>query len=101
RARRRLDYSNVLFGVAVVIWLTNLLSSCVRGSGNMLLPSLTLLATATVHVALCPLLVFGWGPVKGMGIGGAAASMLTANALAGTILAAHLLRPGGVVQLRF
>ncbi|HXE48306.1 MAG TPA: MATE family efflux transporter [Ramlibacter sp.] len=95
-----LDYSNVLFGGAVVIWLTNLLSSCVRGSGNMLIPSLALLGTATVHVALCPLLVFGWGPVKGMGIAGAAASMLTAYALAGAGLAAHLLRPGGTVQLR-
>jgi putative MATE family efflux protein len=95
-----LDYSNVLFGGAIVIWTTNLLSSCVRGSGNMLLPSLTLLGTAAVHVALCPLLVFGWGAVKGIGIAGAAASMLTANALAGMVLAAHLMRRGGAVPLR-
>jgi Na+-driven multidrug efflux pump len=66
----------------------------------MLLPSLTLLGTAAVHVALCPTLVFGWGPFPALGIAGAAASMLTANTLAGTVLAAHLLRRGGTVQLR-
>lgn len=95
-----LAYSNVLFGGAVVIWVTSVLAGSVRGSGNMLLPSLTLLGTAIVHVALCPLLVFGWGPVQGLGIAGAAASTLVANALAGAVLAAHLLRSGGAVHLR-
>ena len=60
-------YSNILFGGAVVIWSTNVLSAVVRGAGNMLLPSLMLLATAFVHLLLCPLLVFGWGPVPADG----------------------------------
>jgi len=57
-----LAYSNVLFGGAIVIWLTNVLAAVVRGAGNMLLPSLLMLATALTHLVLCPLLVFGWGP---------------------------------------
>jgi putative MATE family efflux protein len=93
-------YANVLFAGAVVVWLNSALAATVRGSGNMLLPSLALLGTAIVHVALCPLLVFGWGPVQGLGIAGAAASTLAANALAGAILAMHLLRHGGAVHLR-
>jgi putative MATE family efflux protein len=95
-----LAYSNVLFGGAVVIWLTNVLAGIVRGSGNMLLPSLALLGTALVHVVLCPLLVFGWGPVQGLGIAGAATSTLTANALSAALMAAHLLRPDGTLYLR-
>lgn len=41
-----LAYSNVLFGGAILIWSFNVLAAVVRGSGNMLLPSLTLLGTA-------------------------------------------------------
>jgi Na+-driven multidrug efflux pump len=67
-----LAYSNVLFTGALVIWATNVLAAVVRGAGNMLLPSLMLLTTALIHVVLCPLLVFGWGPVGGLGIAGAA-----------------------------
>jgi putative MATE family efflux protein len=95
-----LAYSNVLFGGAAVIWATNVLAAVVRGAGNMLLPALMLLATAAVHLVLCPLLVFGWGRFDGLGIAGAAVSTLLANALAALVLAAHLLRRNGAVQLR-
>ena len=71
-----LAYSNVLFSGAVVIWFTNVLAAVVRGAGNMLLPSLLLLGTALLHLVLCPLLVFGWGPVPGLGVAGAAVSTL-------------------------
>jgi putative MATE family efflux protein len=95
-----LAYSGVLFGGAIVIWVANVLASCVRGAGNMVLPSMTLLGTALVHVLLCPLLVFGWGPVPGLGIAGAAASTLVANGVAVALLASHLLRAGGTLHLR-
>ena len=95
-----LAYSNVLFGGAAVIWATNVLAAVVRGAGNMVLPATMLLATALVHLALCPLLVFGWGAFEGFGIAGAAVSTLSANALAALVLAAHLLRRDGAVQLR-
>jgi putative MATE family efflux protein len=92
-------YSNVLFGGALVIWLTNILAAIVRGAGNMLLPSLMLTAIAAVHLLLCPLLVFGWGPLTGLGVAGAAVSTLCTNALAAAVLAAHLIRSKGPVQL--
>lgn len=94
-----LGYSNVLFGGALVIWLTNVLAAIVRGAGNMVLPSLMLLATAVVHVVLCPILVFGWGRFDGLGVAGAAASTLTANGLAAAVMVGHLLRRDGAVQL--
>lgn len=92
-------YSNVLFGGAAVIWLTNVLAAVVRGAGNMLLPSLMLVGTAVLHLVLCPLLVFGWGPVPALGVAGAAASTLTVNGLSALVMAAYLLRPDGAVQL--
>ena len=94
-----LAYSNMFFGGALVIWLTNTLAAIVRGAGNMLLPSLMLAAAAATHLLLCPLLVFGWGPLAGLGVAGAALSTLCTNALASCVLAAHLVRGKGAVQL--
>ena len=95
-----LAYSNVLFGGALLVWLPTILSAVVRGTGNMVLPSLMLTLTAAIHLVLCPLLVFGWGPVPGLGVAGAATSTLATSLLTGLILAAHLLRGKGPIQLR-
>jgi len=95
-----LAYSDILFAGAFVIWATNVLGAVVRGAGNMLLPALMLLATAFVHLLLCPLLVFGWGPVPGLGMAGAAVSMLVSNGIAALVLLAHLMKRDGAVQLR-
>jgi putative MATE family efflux protein len=95
-----LAYSNVLFSGAVIIWFTNVLAAVVRGAGNMLLPSVLLLGTALLHLALCPLLVFGWGPVPGLGVSGAAVSTLTVNALSALVMVVHLMRRDGAVNLQ-
>eukprot|EP01035_Chromulina_nebulosa_P032478 gene32477-43393_t len=95
-----LAYSNVLFSGAVIIWFTNVLAAVVRGAGNMLLPSVLLLGTALLHLALCPLLVFGWGAVPGLGVAGAAVSTLVVNALSALVMVAHLLRRDGAVHLQ-
>jgi putative MATE family efflux protein len=94
-----LSYANVLFSGAIVIWATNVLGAVVRGAGNMLLPALMLVVTALIHLALCPLLVFGWGPVPGQGVAGAAISLLVANGTAAAALAWHLMRPGAAARL--
>lgn len=94
-----LAYSKVIFGGAAVVCLTNILAAIVRGAGNMVLPSILLTATAVVHLLLCPLLVFGWGPLAGLGVAGAALSTLATNAFGGAVLLAYLLRGKGAVQL--
>ena len=94
-----MSYSNVLFSGAIVIWATNVLGAVVRGAGAMGLPALMLLLTAVIHLVLCPLLVFGWGPIPGLGVAGAAASLLVANATAAAPLAIHLLRLGAAAPL--
>jgi putative MATE family efflux protein len=94
-----LSYANVLFSGAIVIWATNVLGAVVRGAGNMLLPALMLVVTALIHLALCPLLVFGWGPVPGQGVAGAATSLLVANGAAAAALAWHLMRPSAAARL--
>lgn len=95
-----LTYSSVLFSGALLICLANVLAAIVRGAGNMLLPSLLMMATCALHLLLCPLLVFGWGPLAGFGIRGAALSTLGGNLLTAVMLAAYLWRGKGRVLLR-
>ena len=95
-----LAYSTVLFSGALAICLANVLAAIVRGAGNMVLPSAMLAGTALLHLLLCPLLVFGWGPVPGFGLAGAALSTLCTNLLAGIVLLAYLSTGNAAVQLR-
>lgn len=95
-----LAYSNVLFGGALVVWIANILAAIVRGAGNMGLPSMLLGGSACLHLALCPLLVFGAGPLPGLGIAGAAASTLATSALTAAVLAAHLFSGRSAIPLR-
>jgi putative MATE family efflux protein len=66
-----LSYSNYLFAGAVPVWIVNLQAAALRGSGNVRLPALVTLIGALVMIPLSPLLIFGFGPVPGLGIAGA------------------------------
>src|SRR5258708_5000246 len=79
-----LSYSNVVFAGAVLVWLLNALASVLRGTGNMLVPSVAICAGVVLLIPLSPLLIFGLGPVPALGIaGGAAAGGLTTALTAG------------------
>src|SRR6187431_1803788 len=45
-------YSQVLFSGAVAIWLVNTLASVIRGTGDMRLPSMTLIGASVLQIAL-------------------------------------------------
>ena len=64
-------YSTIVFGGAMTVWLSNILASIVRGTGNMAVPAIILSATALLQIPLCGALVLGWGPFPQFGISGA------------------------------
>lgn len=64
-------YSNSLFAGAIPAWIVNLQAAALRGSGNVKVPALVTLIGAIVTIPVSPLLIFGFGPVPGLGIGGA------------------------------
>ncbi|HWV96967.1 MAG TPA: MATE family efflux transporter [Xanthobacteraceae bacterium] len=73
-------YSNVLFSGAIAIWLMNTLASIVRGTGNMKVPSLTILAVAILQVICGGALGLGLGGLPRFGMSGVAAGQLIAYA---------------------
>jgi putative MATE family efflux protein len=66
-----LAYANVALGGAVVICVSNLLGNAVRGTGNMSFPASVLIGAVIVHIAISPVLIFGFGPLPALGPAGA------------------------------
>ncbi|MEI4508676.1 MATE family efflux transporter [Sphingopyxis sp. CCNWLW253] len=85
-----LAFSNVAAWAIVGIWLTNTLASIARGSGNMVVPAVTLLAAGFGQVVVGGALGLGLGPFPRLGIAGVAAGQLVAFSFAGAFLLWHL-----------
>ena len=74
------QYGQVLFGGAVLVWLINTLASILRGTGNMRTPSVVLMASAMLQILLGGVLALGAGPVPAMGMTGVAWGHIVATA---------------------
>ena len=83
-------YSDWVFAGAIIVWIFNSLSAVLRGTGNMAVPAFVTVAGMAVLIPLSPILIFGWGPVPGMGIAGGAAALLSYYLVGSIILAAYL-----------
>ncbi|MDM0083992.1 MATE family efflux transporter [Variovorax sp. J31P179] len=88
-----LVYSHVAFSGAVLVWLFNSLAAVVRGTGNMAVPANVTVVGVVLLIPLSPLLIFGWGPVPGLGIAGGAVALLLYY-LGGTLALWAYLRSG-------
>jgi putative MATE family efflux protein len=93
-------YSRVLFGGALAYWLFNTLGSVIRGTGNMALPALVMVATSALYVALAPPLIRGWGPFPRLGIAGAAAASVASFAAGTLVLIVFLFSRHSLVRPR-
>ena len=76
-----MQYSQMLFSGAIAIWLVNTLASVVRGTGDMRIPSVTLIGTALVQIAVGGALGFGLFGLPKFGMSGVAAGQLVAFTL--------------------
>ena len=81
-----LQYSQVLFSGAISIWLINTLASVLRGTGDMRLPSVTLIGTAFVQIMVGGGLGLGLAGLPQLGMRGVAAGQLVAFSLGAMFL---------------
>ena len=93
-----LIYSNWGFSGALLVWLFNTLSAVIRGTGNMALPAYVTVAGAVLLLPLSPLLIFGWGPLPGLGIAGGAIALLLYYLAGSAVLAAYLWSPRSLLR---
>ena len=98
-------YSNVVFAGAVAPWLFNSLGSIIRGSGNMTMPAIVMVATGLVQLVLCPVLVLGLagnfmlGALMTLGIGLYAPCMILVSLLGMNSLTAYPIMMGSCAFL--
>ena len=95
-----LAYSNVVFAGNVLVWVMNALASVIRGTGNMLVPSLAVCIGIALLIPLSPLFIFGWGPVPGLGIAGGGVAVVVTTTITTAALAWYVLTGRCVVGLR-
>ena len=93
-----LVYSDWVFAGAVLVWLFNTLSAVIRGTGNMAVPAWVTVVGTLALVPLSPLLIFGWGPVPGLGIAGGALALLMFYLGGSIVLAAYLWSPRSLLR---
>ena len=79
--REALAYATVLFSGALAVWLFNTLASILRGTGNMRVPSMVVIAAALLQITLGGLLGLGFGPVPRLGMPGVALGQILAQTL--------------------
>ncbi|MDP1868405.1 MAG: MATE family efflux transporter [Bradyrhizobium sp.] len=82
-----LQYSQVLFSGAVSIWLVNTLASVLRGTGDMRMPSATLIGVAIIQIVVGGALGLGLAGLPQLGMRGVAAGQLIAFSLGAMFLA--------------
>ncbi|MEO3473638.1 MATE family efflux transporter [Roseomonas sp. CAU 1739] len=95
-----LRYSDVVFAGGLLLWLGNALASVLRGGGNMLLPSVAVIAGVVLLVPLSPLLIYGWGPVPAYGVAGAGYAVVLSTAIIMSVLAWAMGAGRSVARLR-
>ena len=91
-------YSNVVFAGTPLVWLMNALASVIRGTGNMLVPSLSVCVGVVLLVPLSPLLIFGIGPFPVLGVTGAGIAVVSTTALTALVLASYIAARRSVVR---
>jgi putative MATE family efflux protein len=96
-----MQYSHVLFAGAISIWLVNTLASVVRGTGDMRIPSVTLILTAIVQVAVGGGFGLGLFGLPKLGMPGVAMGQLTAFTLGAIFLAWYLVSGRSRLKLNF
>ena len=94
------QYGQVLFSGAVLVWLLNTLASVLRGTGNMKTPSVVLMATAVLQIVLGGVWGLGAGPVPSMGMVGVAWGHVVATAAGVAYFLAYLIQGRGRLGLK-
>ncbi len=69
----------------VFLFIFFIFQSLMRGIGNVMLPVYIVLSTVVLNAGLDPLFIYGYGPIPGYGVAGAAVASVITQAIAATI----------------
>ncbi len=96
-----LGFMRVSFIGTFFIFIYIMFQALMRGVGQTRIPLYIVLGTVLLNFILDPLFIFGWGPVSGYGVMGAAFATLTTQALAAIVGMIVFLRGKHGIQLQW
>jgi putative MATE family efflux protein len=92
-------FTRMIFASSPAIILLYTLSGCLRGAGEASTAMRSLWLANGLNIVLCPIFIFGWGPIPEMGVIGSAIAT-TIGRSAGAIYQLYsLMRNGRIVQV--
>ncbi|WP_088342589.1 MULTISPECIES: MATE family efflux transporter [Rhodomicrobium] len=94
-----LGFMRVSFIGIIFVFLYAMFQALMRGVGETRIPLLIVLGTVLLNFILDPLFIFGWGPLPGQGVMGAALATLATQALAAAVGITIFLRGRHGIQL--
>ncbi|WP_240347881.1 MATE family efflux transporter [Longitalea arenae] len=92
-------FCQIMFGSTLFIILRIAVNGIFRGSGDAALAMRTLWISNGLNILLCPLLIFGWGPMPGLGLTGAALATALARVAGVAYQAWYLLQGKTIITI--
>ncbi|MFD1628120.1 MATE family efflux transporter [Azospirillum griseum] len=95
-----LTYSGIVFAGSIPIWITALMSSALRGAGNVTVPARVISSGTVLLILLSPALIFGWGPLPRLGVAGGGVAVVVYYLFAALALTLYLRSSQSRLKLR-
>jgi MatE protein len=96
-----LEYSNAIFAGTLAYWLLSMLTSIVRGAGQAMVLAAVYLSAEVLHILLVPVLVFGLGPLRPLGITGAGIATVASFTASSIVLVWYIASERTAIKLSF
>jgi putative MATE family efflux protein len=93
-------FTRIMLGGSVVIILLFLINGIFRGAGNAAIAMRSLWIASISNIILCPLLIYGLGPISGFGLKGAAIATTIGRGIGVTYQCYHLLKGSSSIHIK-
>lgn len=95
------DYFQVSSFGFIFLFMFFVFQSLMRGIGDVMLPMYVVLITVLLNLVLDPLFIFGYGPISGYGVKGAALASILTQGISAIIGLAILFRGKRGIKIKF
>lgn len=93
-------FTRLMFTANLPILLLWMLNGIFRGAGDAATAMRALWIANAVNIVLCPLFIFGWGPVPAMGVLGSAVATTTGRSIGVLYQLWQLFKVGKIIKLK-